>query len=65
MGKIITIAGLPLAALALSAPAAHADNDSDCGPGLNAASNWNLDAASVCFQELAVVPVDGAPLTAR
>ncbi|MFF9113826.1 MULTISPECIES: hypothetical protein [unclassified Streptomyces] len=62
MKKIITLAGLPLAALALSAPAAHADNGSDFGSGVNAANNWDFSAASVCFQELAVVPVGGASL---
>ncbi|MEU3838747.1 hypothetical protein AB0E88_01705 [Streptomyces sp. NPDC028635] len=59
MKKIMTLAGLPLAALALSAPAAHADNDSNFGSGVNAANNWNFSAAAVCFQELAVVPVGG------
>lgn len=54
------LAMLPAAALALAAPAAHADNDTDFGPGVNAANNWNFSAASVCFQELAAVPVGGA-----
>ncbi|MGV9625753.1 hypothetical protein [Streptomyces sp. NPDC003487] len=62
MKKIITLAGLPLAALALSAPAAHADTDSNFGSGVNAANNWNFSAAAVCLQELAVVPVGSAPL---
>ncbi|WP_327375185.1 hypothetical protein OG393_15205 [Streptomyces sp. NBC_01216] len=59
MKKIITAAALALTALALAAPA-HADDDSNFGPGANAANNWNFSAASVCFQELAVVPVGGA-----
>lgn len=54
------LAALPAAALAFAAPAAHADNDSNFGSGVNAANNWNFSAASVCFQELAVVPVGGA-----
>lgn len=57
--KIMTLALLPAAALALAAPA-HADNDSNFGSGVNAANNWNFSAAAVCFQELAVVPVGGA-----
>ncbi|WP_033285314.1 hypothetical protein [Streptomyces sp. NRRL F-525] len=60
MKKIMMLAMLPAAALALAAPAAHADNDSNFGPGVNAANNWNFSAASVCFQELAAVPVGGA-----
>lgn len=59
MKKIILVA-LPALALALATPAAHADNDSNFGSGVNAANNWNFSAASVCFQELAVVPVGGA-----
>lgn len=59
MKKIITAAALALTTLALAAPA-HADDDSNFGPGINAANNWNFSAASVCFQELAVVPVGGA-----
>ncbi|AZM61307.1 MULTISPECIES: hypothetical protein [unclassified Streptomyces] len=59
MKKIITASALALTALALAAPA-HADDDSNSGPGVNAANNWNFSAASVCFQELAVVPVGGA-----
>jgi len=59
MKKIITLTALTVAGLALSAPA-HADDDSNFGPGINAANNWNFSAASVCFQELAVVPVGGA-----
>ncbi|MFE1290872.1 hypothetical protein [Streptomyces sp. NPDC058751] len=62
MKKIMMLTALPLAALALSAPAAQADNDSNFGPGVNAATNWTFSAASVCFQELAVVPVGGASL---
>lgn len=50
---------LPATALAFAAPAAHADNDSNFGSGANAANNCNFSAASVCFQELAVVPVGG------
>ncbi|MFE7573310.1 hypothetical protein ACFU5Z_01065 [Streptomyces sp. NPDC057521] len=57
MKKIISAAALALTSLALAAPA-HAD--SDFGPGVDAANNWNFSAASVCFQELAVVPVGGA-----
>lgn len=58
MKKIISVAGFALAAAAVATPA-HADNDSNFGPGVNAANNWNFSAASVCFQELAVVPVSG------
>ncbi|ULR52174.1 hypothetical protein [Streptomyces deccanensis] len=63
MKKIMTLALLPAAALALASPAhadATADNDSNFGPGVNAANNWNFSAAAVCFQELAVVPVGGS-----
>ncbi|WP_369189123.1 hypothetical protein [Streptomyces sp. R08] len=60
MKKIMMLAALPAAALAFAAPAAHADNDANFGPGVNAANNWNFSAAAVCFQELAVVPV-GSP----
>ncbi|MEU3282571.1 hypothetical protein [Streptomyces antibioticus] len=59
MKKIISVTALALTSLALAAPA-HADDDSNFGPGANAANNWNFSAASVCFQELAVVPVGGA-----
>ncbi|MCX5139969.1 hypothetical protein [Streptomyces sp. NBC_00338] len=59
MKKTLTAAVLALAALSMAAPA-HADDDSNFGPGVNAANNWNFSAAAVCFQELAVVPV-GAP----
>ncbi|MBN0045065.1 hypothetical protein JS756_13270 [Streptomyces actuosus] len=55
MRKIITTAALALAAVALAAPA-QADDDSNFGPGVNAANNWNFTAAAVCFQELAAVP---------
>ncbi|MER5400693.1 hypothetical protein [Streptomyces sp. NPDC002599] len=60
MKNIMMLAVLPVAALALAAPVAHADNDSNFGSGTNAANNWNFGAASVCLQELAVVPVGGA-----
>ncbi|MFF3417584.1 hypothetical protein ACFYW9_23205 [Streptomyces sp. NPDC002698] len=60
MKNIMMLAVLPVAALALAAPVAHADNDSNFGSGVNAANNWNFSAASVCLQELAVVPVGGA-----
>ncbi|GHB30597.1 hypothetical protein GCM10010331_16240 [Streptomyces xanthochromogenes] len=53
------MAALAVAGLALAAPA-HADNDDNFGSGVSAANNWNFSAASVCFQELAVVPVGGA-----
>ncbi|MFF5766748.1 hypothetical protein ACFY8F_29890 [Streptomyces tanashiensis] len=59
MKKIIATAALALTSLALATPA-HAGNDSNFGPGINAANNWNFSAAAVCFQELAVVPVGGA-----
>ncbi|MFI8258250.1 hypothetical protein [Streptomyces filamentosus] len=59
MKRIIATAALALTSLALATPA-HADNDSNFGPGINAANNWNFSAAAVCFQELAVVPVGGA-----
>ncbi|MGW6929572.1 hypothetical protein ACWGE0_05845 [Lentzea sp. NPDC054927] len=53
---VLAAAGATLAA----ASPALADNDSNFGPGVNAANNWAFSAASVCFQELAVVPT-GAP----
>ncbi|MFD9860526.1 hypothetical protein [Streptomyces alboflavus] len=57
MRKIILTATLALATAALTAPAhAAADDDSNFGPGVNAANNWNFTAAAVCMQELAVVP---------
>ncbi|WP_427920883.1 hypothetical protein [Streptomyces sp. cg40] len=59
MKKTLMAAACAAAALALATPA-HADNDSNFGEGVNAASNWAFTAASVCFQELAVVPVGGA-----
>ncbi|MFG2640342.1 hypothetical protein ACGFYP_05130 [Streptomyces sp. NPDC048370] len=59
MKKMISVAVLALAALSMAAPA-HADNDSNFGPGVNAANNWNFTAAAVCLQELAVVPVGSA-----
>ncbi|WP_329331475.1 hypothetical protein OG866_01745 [Streptomyces sp. NBC_00663] len=60
MKKIISLVVLTVAGLALAAPANADDGDSNLGPGVNAANNWNFSAASVCFQELAVVPVGGA-----
>ncbi|MFJ9687901.1 hypothetical protein ACIRRX_19740 [Streptomyces bacillaris] len=57
--KKIMIAALPVLALSLAAPVAHADNDSNFGSGVNAANNWNFTAAAVCLQEVAVVPVMG------
>ncbi|MFI1414980.1 hypothetical protein ACH4Y0_34375 [Streptomyces sp. NPDC020707] len=60
MKKIITSGLLAAAALAGAAPTAFADNDSNFGPGVNAANNWNFTAAAVCYQELAVVPVAGS-----
>ncbi|MFI5721374.1 hypothetical protein [Streptomyces cyaneofuscatus] len=57
--KKIMITALPVLALSLAAPAAHADNDSNFGSGVNAANNWNFTAAAVCLQEVAVVPVMG------
>ncbi|QNP70480.1 hypothetical protein IAG44_14200 [Streptomyces roseirectus] len=57
--KKIMLAALPLAALALTASPAHADNDSNFGGGVNAADNWNFTAGAVCMQEVAVVPVLG------
>ena len=57
--KTLMAVACATAAIALATPA-HADNDSNFGPGVNAANNWNFSAASVCFQELAVVPVGGA-----
>ncbi|MFZ3573281.1 hypothetical protein ACOKM5_40765 [Streptomyces sp. BH097] len=59
MKKIISVSALALAAVGIAAPA-HADSDSNFGGGINAANNWNFTAASVCFQELAVVPAGGA-----
>ncbi|MFJ4823306.1 hypothetical protein ACIP5L_08485 [Streptomyces bacillaris] len=57
--KKIMIAALPVLALSLAAPVAHADNDSNFGGGVNAANNWNFTAAAVCLQEVAVVPTMG------
>lgn len=63
MTKTLVTALLILGAAGIAAPAHAADDpDSNFGPGVNAAGNWNFSAASVCFQELAVVPV-GAPWT--
>ncbi|MEF9883897.1 hypothetical protein [Streptomyces sp. P9-A4] len=56
MKKIVSVAALVLAGVAIAAPSAHADNDSNFGSGVNAADNWNFTAADVCVQELAVVP---------
>lgn len=61
MKKTLAATALALSALALAAPA-HADDDTNFGGGVNAASNWNFTAEAVCLQELAVVPV-GAPWT--
>ncbi|CAM5368145.1 hypothetical protein AB0M94_10480 [Streptomyces xanthochromogenes] len=58
MKKIISVAVLAVAGLALAAPA-HADNDDNFGGGINAANNWNFTAAAVCLQEVAVVPTLG------
>ncbi|WOX10521.1 hypothetical protein [Streptomyces sp. N50] len=60
MKKMLTAAACAAAALALATPAHADDHDSNFGPGVNAANNWNFSAASTCFQELAVVPVGGA-----
>ncbi|MGW4651214.1 hypothetical protein [Kitasatospora sp. NPDC004289] len=60
MKKITTLCALATVSLVLAAGPAHADNDSNFGPGVNAANNWNFSAAAVCFQELAVIPVGGA-----
>ncbi|MDT7846697.1 hypothetical protein [Streptomyces justiciae] len=54
MKKIIALTALTVAGLAFTTPA-----NADDGPGVDAASNWNFSAASVCFQELATVPVGG------
>ncbi|WP_369203099.1 hypothetical protein [Streptomyces sp. PU-14G] len=64
MKKIMTLAGFPLAALALSAPAANASANSESRPArdVDAANSWNFTEAEVCLQELAVVPLDGARL---
>ncbi|MBK6015100.1 hypothetical protein [Streptomyces sp. MBT53] len=59
MKKTLMTVACAAVALAMATPA-HADNDSNFGSGVNAASNWAFTAASVCFQELAVVPVGGA-----
>lgn len=53
------LAALPVLALALGAPAAHADSDSNFGGGVNAPNNWNFTAGDVCLQEVAVVPALG------
>ncbi|MGW7064772.1 hypothetical protein ACWGHM_40645 [Streptomyces sp. NPDC054904] len=55
MRKIITCGLLAAAALSAATPA-FADNDSNFGSGVNAANNWNFNAAAECIQELAVVP---------
>ncbi|MFE9538146.1 hypothetical protein [Streptomyces sp. NPDC006691] len=59
MKKIISVAALAVAGLALASPA-QADNGDNFGGGVNAANNWNFTADAVCHQELAVVPVGGA-----
>ncbi|MFD7296726.1 hypothetical protein ACFV9W_25835 [Streptomyces sp. NPDC059897] len=61
MKKIIGVSALALAAVGIAVPA-HADNDSNFGSDINAANNWNFSAASVCLQEVAVVPTGGASL---
>ena len=58
MKKIVATAALTLAGIAFACPA-HADNDSNFGPGVNAANNWNFTAAAVCLQVVAVVPFLG------
>lgn len=55
MRKIVTCCLLATAALSSATPT-FADNDSSFGSGANAPNNWNLTAADVCIQELAVVP---------
>lgn len=52
---VLAAAGAAVAA----ASAALADDDSNFGPGVNAADNWNFSAAAVCLQGVAVVPVLG------
>ncbi|MFG2836936.1 hypothetical protein ACGFZH_20430 [Streptomyces zaomyceticus] len=59
MKKIISVAALALTSLGLAAPA-HADKEGNLGPGATPPRIWNVSAAAVCFQELGVVPVDGA-----
>ncbi|MCU7821288.1 hypothetical protein [Kitasatospora sp. DSM 101779] len=65
MKKTFTSAALtaallaPAAVLAPAAPAAADPADSLVG-AINAANDWNLTAAAVCLQELAVVPVGAA-----
>ncbi|MEU4996580.1 hypothetical protein [Streptomyces sp. NPDC021622] len=58
MKKITAIAVLSIATLAFASPA-HADSGDNFGRGLNPANIWNLTAAAVCLQEVAIVPVLG------
>lgn len=64
MNRILTAAALAACAAAalvsVTPTGAAADDDSNFGPGIDATANWAFSAASVCFQELAVVPVGGA-----
>jgi hypothetical protein len=57
--KKMMLATLPVLALSLATPVAHADNDPNAGSALTAVNNWNFTAAAVCLQEAAVVPVLG------
>ncbi|MGC0331788.1 hypothetical protein RKD23_004778 [Streptomyces sp. SAI-170] len=59
MRKIITCGLLAAAALMTTTPASADDGDSNFGPGVNAAKNWNFTAGAACRQEVAVVPVLG------
>ncbi|GLZ30348.1 hypothetical protein Lesp02_25370 [Lentzea sp. NBRC 105346] len=59
MRKTMSAVVVTVAAMALTAGVAQADNDSNFGGGVNAANNWNFTAAAVCLQEVAVVPVLG------
>ncbi|MEU3057671.1 hypothetical protein [Streptomyces griseus] len=54
--KKIVLTALPVLALALAAPVAHADDGAGLGGGAEAANNWNFAAAEVCPQELAIIP---------
>ncbi|MFI5661543.1 hypothetical protein [Streptomyces sp. NPDC051684] len=56
MKKMITVAGLALAAAGLAAPA-HAD--SNLGSGIGLSDNWDFGSAATCLQEVAVAPVLG------
>ncbi|WP_217254062.1 hypothetical protein [Streptomyces sp. AC602_WCS936] len=60
--KKIVFAGVPALALLLAAPAAHANTGPALGGTVDAASDWAFSTATVCLQEVAIVPQDGKAL---